>query len=104
MIKPIRVRAVADSDIDNHINYMAQDNPDAALRFIDALEVTYSKIAEFPAIGSPRYSHLVKNVRFRAVQDFENHLIFYLERQDYIDIIRILHGARDIPALLPISD
>ena len=28
------------------------------------------------------------------------HLIFYLERADHIDIVRVLHSARDIPALL----
>lgn len=102
MIKPVRVRPIADSDIDEHINYIAQDSLNAALRFVDATESTYNKISEFPAIGSPRYAHLhlLENVRVRAIKDFENHLIFYIERSDYIDIIRVLHSARDIPVLL----
>lgn len=102
MIKAVRVRPIADSDIDEHIKYIAQDSFNAALRFLDATESTYNKISEFPAIGSPRYAHLhsLENVRVRAIEDFENHLIFYIERPDYIDVIRVLHSARDIPALL----
>lgn len=102
MIKPVRIRPKADNDLDDHINYIAQDNFNAALRFLEAVESTYTKIGEFPAIGSPRYTHLhlLENVRVWAIKGFENHLIFYIERQDYIDIIRVLHSARDIPALL----
>jgi toxin ParE1/3/4 len=105
MIKPVRVRPRADNDIDELAHYIAIENPNAALRFLDAIEAAYNKIGGFPAIGSPRFAHiqLLENVRVWAVKDFENHLIFYVERQDYIDVIRVLHSARDIPACL-ISD
>jgi hypothetical protein len=36
-----------------------------------------------------------------AIKDFENYLLFYLEHEDCVDVIRVLHGARDIPAALP---
>lgn len=32
------------------------------------------------------------------------HLVFYLEREDHIDVWRILHGRRDIPATLSNDD
>jgi hypothetical protein len=35
-----------------------------------------------------------------AIKDFENYLLFYLEHEDFIDVIRVLHGARDIPEVL----
>jgi plasmid stabilization system protein ParE len=35
-----------------------------------------------------------------AIKDFENYLWFYLEHQDCVDVIRVLHGARDIPEAL----
>jgi toxin ParE1/3/4 len=102
MSKPIRVRPIADNDIDELANYIAGNNLNAALRFVDAVAETFEKINEFPAIGSPRYAYLLENLRMRAVQDFESHLIFYIERQDYIDVVRVLHSARDIPDLLAV--
>ncbi|WP_199348910.1 type II toxin-antitoxin system RelE/ParE family toxin [Microcoleus sp. FACHB-SPT15] len=35
-----------------------------------------------------------------SVKGFEKHLIFYLSFDDYIEIVRILHAARDIEAIL----
>jgi toxin ParE1/3/4 len=34
------------------------------------------------------------------VKEFENWLIFYLPKRDGVEIVRVLHGARDIDALL----
>jgi plasmid stabilization system protein ParE len=35
-----------------------------------------------------------------AIKDFENYLLFYLEHEDCVDVIRVLHGAHDIPEAL----
>jgi len=35
-----------------------------------------------------------------AIKDFETYLLFYLEHEDCVDVIRVLHGARDIPEAL----
>jgi toxin ParE1/3/4 len=37
--------------------------------------------------------------RFR-VKEFENYLIFYLSRENGIEVIRVLHAARDIDSIL----
>ena len=34
------------------------------------------------------------------VKGFENHLIFYLSHSGGIDVIRVIHGARDIENIL----
>ena len=101
MKKPVKVSPLAESDIDNYANYIAKDNIDAALRFFDAVQVAYEKIEEFPAIGSPRYSHLrsLDNARVWAIPKFENYLVFYVERQNYIFVIRVLHSSMDIPSV-----
>ena len=48
-----------------------------------------------PGIGSPRYAEipLVHGVRMLAIKDFENYLLFYLEHEDCVDVIRVLHGG-----------
>jgi len=35
-----------------------------------------------------------------ALPGFENDLVFYREQPDYVDVIRVLHAALDIPAVL----
>jgi toxin ParE1/3/4 len=39
-------------------------------------------------------------VRNFPVRGFRNHLIFYLPVQGGIEVWRVLHGARDLPAIL----
>ena len=43
-------------------------------------------------------------VRKWRVRDFDNHLIFYLPRQDGVAIVRVLHAAQDWWSLLGIGD
>jgi toxin ParE1/3/4 len=101
-MKPVRVRPLADREIDDHAGYIAKDNIEAALRFLDAVQAAFDRIGERPSIGSPRYAHLpiMENLRVWAVPNFENYLIFYVERGDHVDVLRVLHAARDIPAAL----
>jgi len=59
-------------------------------------------IGEQPGVGSLRFAHLpmLDGLRVSSVSGFENHLIFYIDRQAYIDIVRVLHSARDLPSAL----
>jgi toxin ParE1/3/4 len=101
-MKPVRLTPKADSDIDTCFAWIAKDNPAAALRFLDAIELTCDALSRMPGIGSPRYAEipLVCGVRMLAIKGFENYLLFYLEREDSVDVVRVLHGARDIPEAL----
>ena len=38
-------------------------------------------------------------MRSHGVRDFHKYIIFYILREDGIEIVRVLHGARDLPAL-----
>ena len=51
----------------------------------------------------PRYEPddpLFEDVRFIPVSRFRKYLVFYRSIDDGIEILRILHGARDIQGLL----
>ena len=100
--KPIRLRPRASSDIDELADHIAQDNLDAAIRFLDSLRNTLELIGGQPGIGSLRYAHLpmLEGLRVLAVPDFGNHLVFYIERSSHADVLRVLHSARDIPLAL----
>ena len=101
-MKQVRVSPKADHESDVFADFIAKDDLDAALRFLEAAQVTYSLISENPAIGSLRFEVLtdIRGLRVISVNGFENHLVFYIERQNYVDVIRILHSSRDIPAAL----
>jgi toxin ParE1/3/4 len=104
-MKPVRVRPRADTEIDALADYIANDSLGAAMRFLDAMQKTFDQVADQPGIGSPRYAHLpmLEGLRVWPVSEFENHLIFYIERPSYVDVLRVLHASRDIPAALMID-
>lgn len=98
--KPVIPRSQALRDVDEAIEHYLEDSAtDAALGFIDALERAYDHIAHYPATGSERYAIELNlpGLRFWPLQDYP-YLIFYLEHGDHIDVWRVLHGKRDIPA------
>jgi toxin ParE1/3/4 len=96
------LRARADFDIQDAVDsYLDAGAPDAALNFVAALEQAIRDIGRHPAIGSTRYAHELDlpGVRCWHVRGFP-YLLFYIERADHIDVWRVLHGSRDIPAWL----
>lgn len=101
-MKRIRVAPKARNDIKACAAWIRKDNPTAAQRFVDAVSRTCDEIAQMPGIGSLRYADipLIHGVRMIAVREFENYLLFYLEHEASVDVIRLLHGARDIPEAL----
>ena len=99
-IKPVVPREQAHRDVEEALGYfLGEGAGEAALGFIDALEDAYDHISRHPAAGSPRYAHElnVPGLRFWPLKRYP-HLVFYVERPDHIDIWRVLHGHRDIPA------
>ncbi len=98
--KPVIPRERANRDLEEAVDhYLGEAGEKVALRFIDALERAYSHIARNPAAGTPRYAHELNlpGLRTWPVKRFP-YLVFYMEREDHIDVWRILHGERDIPA------
>lgn len=104
--KPIIPRARANQDIDDAISYYLSEGAEqAALGFIDALESTYKRIGRHPEAGSSRYAHELDlpGLRSWALGRYP-YLVFYLEREDHIDVWRVLHSHRDLPAWMQSGD
>ena len=98
--KPVVPRDRARQDVSEAIeHYVREAGADTAIGFIDRLESAYGTIAAHPAIGSPRYAHELGLPGLRSWQlKTYPWLIFYVELDDRIDIWRVLHAQRDIPA------
>ena len=100
-VKVVR-HSTALSDIEELTSYIAQDNPDAAINLLEAIERTLSLLGQMPQIGSPGefWSSRLKDVRRLPVTGFERYLIFYKTNSNSIEILRVFHGRREIENLL----
>ncbi|MEQ8828270.1 MAG: type II toxin-antitoxin system RelE/ParE family toxin [Alphaproteobacteria bacterium] len=101
-IRPAVLRAVAEQDITQaHDAYVAEGGMPLGLRFLQDIEAVLRRIETHPGIGSTRYWSLpdMKGARCVAPADFP-FLVFYMETEERLDVIRVLHQRRDIPALL----
>ena len=76
------------------------------MRFFDAVDDAVKKLAEMPGMGrlrdfeNPKFS----DVRSWPIKGFENYLIFYGPTPRGIEVVRVLHGARDIDAIFGEGD
>ena len=96
----------ADRDLEEIATYIGQDNEAAANRFMSAAMSAFRILLATPNIGTrvesddPRLAGL----RRRLIPRHRNYLIFYRKTGDAIEIVRILHGARDIERIFKGDD
>lgn len=86
------VRPRADHDLFEIASYIARDDPAAADRLIDATEDKFRLLATSPKLGRPR-TELARRLRSLP---FGSYVIFYRPINDGIEVVRILHGKRDL--------
>jgi toxin ParE1/3/4 len=91
MSRILRTRA-SRADYDEIWSYIAKDNIAAADRLIDEFDATLQTIAASPLIGR-KVNELEVGLRSIPVG---NYLIFYRLIADGIELIRVVHGARDV--------
>jgi toxin ParE1/3/4 len=104
--KVVFSREQANRDVEDAIShYLSEDAEHAALGFVDALEQAYAHIGRHPSTGSPRYAHELNlpGLRSWPLTRYP-YLVFYMEHADRIDVWRVLHGQRDIPAWMQAPD
>ena len=73
-----------------------------AQRFFTQVEATFTRLGGMPSMGAP-YEHehpALAGLRVFPVSRFKKYLVFYRPVADGIEILRVLHGARDIHELL----
>jgi toxin ParE1/3/4 len=97
--KPVVPREAANRDVEEIIDYyLAEGAPQAAARFVSEFQRTLERIAAHPALGSPSYALELRipHLRCWPLRRFP-HLVFYVEKEAWVEIWRVLHGKRDIP-------
>ena len=106
MAKPVELRQLAADDIDAALSYYRREAGESlATRFVDALEEELSRLSRHPLIGSLRYSYELNIPALRSwpLAAFP-YIVFYIDRAEFVDVWRVLHVRRDIPAWLAPPD
>ena len=85
----------ANEDLEEIWMFIAADNPAQADDFIDLIDEKFQNLSRQPGLGRRR-EELVAGLRSFPVGRY---VIFYLQVQDSLQIVRILHGARDLDAV-----
>ena len=85
-------RPEAENDLEEIWLYIAQENPDNADKLLDEIEETSQKLAQFINMGRTR-DELHPGLRSFPIG---NYLIFYLPISGGLEIVRVLHGMRDL--------
>jgi len=91
----IRITPLAEQDLVEIWYFIAQDNPLAADRLLDLLGQKYTLLADNPNMG-PARPDIAKELRYHPVG---NYLLLYRVISGDIELVRVVHGARDVQSL-----
>ena len=94
-MKRYRFTPEAEKDLDEITDFISADDPVAAYRLIDGIEAKCQALAEMPGMGRGR-EELAPDLRSSHVGKY---IIFYRSEDEGIEVIRVIHGYRDIPKL-----
>ena len=94
---PYVLTPLAEQDLIDIWDHIASANLRAAKRVLERLETAIAKLAERPRIGHFREDPADRRQRFFLVYSY---LIVYRPESRPIQIVRILHAARDVRELL----
>jgi toxin ParE1/3/4 len=75
--------------------HIGRDSPSRADRYLDLLESKLHLLSGSPHMGR-LHTYLAQGLRGLPVDDY---IILYREADDGIEVVRVLHGARDIESL-----
>jgi len=94
-----RISPQARRDILDAARWIAADNPEAARAFRKSIEVAARRLGEHPNIGTVKAELADPPVRFLVVSGFPYLIVYDSELVPPL-VLRVLHGARDLPDVL----
>jgi toxin ParE1/3/4 len=89
--------------VDIVYHYIRNGSPATARRFREQADAAFQRLESMPGMGMRyEYDHpALAGLRFFPLSSpFKNYLVFYRPVPDGIEIVRVLHGARDIHSIL----
>ncbi len=95
-MKLLRVSSLARLDLDQIYDRIARDKPGGARRWLKRTAEQFVRLANNPQIGEAR-----DDIRptLRSISH-GNYVIYFRPRDTDLEIVRVLHGSRDIQGLI----
>jgi plasmid stabilization system protein ParE len=78
-------------------DHIANDNPDSARRLMMRFVEAFRLLAQRPELGHVREDLPAPQLRFWPVGSY---LVIYLAEKQPIEIVAVVHGARDVPSVI----
>jgi plasmid stabilization system protein ParE len=100
MSRSLRVRVRAELDLDEIMNWIADRDGRAALRFQDRVRETIERIGRFPELSSELVTRKGRHFRITTVKRYRQFVIIYTLTDSAIEILRIVRGSRKLDNLL----
>lgn len=91
----------ANRDLEEIFVFIGAHDVDAGLDFLCAAEQTFELLAQMHLLGSSRRfrSARLRQLRQFPIKGYEEYLVFYCPTNDGVEVVRVLHGRRDIEAI-----
>jgi toxin ParE1/3/4 len=105
-LKPATLRPQAKRDRQDEVRYYrAKASPNIAKALVDASRVALEQLQQTPGMGSPRIGEMldVPGLRSWRVSGFPL-IWFYFEREDCLDVVRLLGERQDILSILNVPN
>jgi toxin ParE1/3/4 len=107
MSRQLIIRNRATQDLRQQANYiLSHGSVGAAEQFLELAEATFAQISIVPKIGKSVnfVSDRMGEVRQWRIKIFQDYLVFYRVQDDRVEILRVLHGSRDLKGILSTLD
>lgn len=88
----------ARADLDQIIAFIAENNPDAAERIADYIYVAVAQLCEQPGLGRPGRKHGTRELIVRKAAWDSGYIIPYRVRREQVELLAVIHSARQWPA------
>jgi plasmid stabilization system protein ParE len=95
-----RLTALAQGDILAIWTHIYEENPDAADAVEEAIYRAFELVSQMPHAGHLRSDLTKRQVRFWNVTGFPSYLVVYRSDKTPVQILRVLHGARNLGKML----
>ena len=95
----IEYLSIAEKDLTEIIKYVQLDSPKSALNLLEELDNSISQLEDFPYMGKTPKDTCLQYLNYRILI-VSSYLVFYVVKNDIMEIRRILHGKRKYEFLL----
>ena len=102
MGKQILKKPAVWQDLLEQVDFISRGSPEAAERFVDAVEATFKFLADHPLLGGLCSCNHPEahGLRRWPIRGFKHYVAFYRPLPNGIEVVRLLHSARDAAAAI----